>query len=243
MLFFDKYDVFLRTSSVGNWRDRLNARYLAIIEENRGVLNGATVLDLGSHDGRWTFAAIDAGANFVTGIEARAKLVNVAERNMRELGVGSGRYRLLAGDMFALRAAFEDRCDVVLCLGILYHTARHVELIELMSRTRAATIIIDTMFANRSGCLSIIHAEHSEPSANGFDNTGVRDGKVLVSLPTLDALTLMFEHFGYSIRRVDWHMLIAALDLSPNLTSDPSASNPVGDYAKNIRGTFIATKR
>ena len=207
------------------------------------MFEGATVLDLACHDCRWTFAAIDAGAKFVTGIEVRPDLVNAAEQNMRELGVRSDRYRLLEGDMFTFRQAFEDHCDVVLCLGILYHTARHVELIELMSRTGASTIIIDTMFADRSGCLSLIGLENSEPSAHGFDTIGVRDGKILFSLPTIEALTLMLDHFGYAVRRVDWQMLIAGLDLSPDLTSGPSANNPVGDYARNLRGTFVATKK
>ena len=61
MEFFDKYSRFFDTSSVGNWPDRLNSRYRAIISANKSLFDGARVLDLASHDGRWSYAALDAG--------------------------------------------------------------------------------------------------------------------------------------------------------------------------------------
>ena len=48
---------------------------------------------------------------------------------------------------------FNEHYDVVLCLGFLYHTARHVELMELIRRTEAPVVISDTMIANMPGTL------------------------------------------------------------------------------------------
>ena len=48
--FFDEYPRFLETSRTGPGLDRLNARYTALIHENRELIDGATVLDLASHD-------------------------------------------------------------------------------------------------------------------------------------------------------------------------------------------------
>jgi hypothetical protein len=242
MEFFERYDLFLKTSPVGNWPARLNGRYRAIIDANRDALAGARVLDLASHDGRWSFAALEAGASVVTGVEVRPELVDAARQNMRSIGVHPDRYRFLQGDMFERRGLFQRPFDVVMCLGIFYHTTRHTELLELMGRTGASTIILDTMIANTPGCLSLLQAESSEPLANGLDDTGVRNGKILVAHPSPAAIELMFKHFGYAIRRIDWPSIIAEMGVSPDLSSGQSAQNPLGDYARNLRGTFIATR-
>lgn len=45
------------------------------------------LLDIASHDGRWSFAAYKAGAEYVAGIEARSQLTNLAYENMQHYGV------------------------------------------------------------------------------------------------------------------------------------------------------------
>ena len=87
MHFFDKYSGLLKTSTTGVWRDRLVGRYEAIIERNRACFDGARVLDIASHDGRWSLAALDAGAQHVTGIEIRESLVAKSHENMEAEGV------------------------------------------------------------------------------------------------------------------------------------------------------------
>ena len=72
--FFDDYPRFYSTSKTGPSRHRLGARHRAIIEGNERLLVGRRVLDIASHDGRWSFAALKSGAAHVTGIEARPHL-------------------------------------------------------------------------------------------------------------------------------------------------------------------------
>ena len=85
--FCDDYPRFLETSETGPSLDRLNARYTGLIQHNRELLDGASVLDLASHDGRWSFAAIKAGASYVLGIEHKPRLVKKSLDNFREYGV------------------------------------------------------------------------------------------------------------------------------------------------------------
>lgn len=242
MAFFDRHSLFLKTSPVGNWPDRLNARYQAIIEDNRGALKDATVLDLASHDGRWSFAALDAGASHVTGIEVRPELVAAAAENMTALGVAADHYEFVQADMFESRELFQRPYDVVLCLGVFYHTTRHIELIELINRTGAATVILDTMLATQPGCLTVLRAERADNPANGLDETGTRNNAILVGHPTASAVDLMLGHFGYDVQRCDWEALITKLGLEPQRNKPHSAANPVGDYASGLRGTFVARR-
>lgn len=71
MKFFDPYAQFLTTSATSASPSRLNARHAAIIQGNLELFRGKRVLDIASHDGRWSFAALHAGAKHVTGIEIR----------------------------------------------------------------------------------------------------------------------------------------------------------------------------
>src|SRR4051794_36466547 len=55
---------------------RMNARERAILRPIAGLLPGARVLDLGSHDGRWCWACINYKAAHVTGIEWRQEAID-----------------------------------------------------------------------------------------------------------------------------------------------------------------------
>lgn len=55
--FFDTYPRFYETSTTGPISNRLNKRYRALIEANEAIICGKSVLDLASHDGRWSFAS------------------------------------------------------------------------------------------------------------------------------------------------------------------------------------------
>ena len=240
MGFFSRHSRFLDSSVVGNWPARLDARYEAIIGANKAAFDGARVLDLASHDGRWTFAAIEAGARSVVGIEVRPELVAAAEENMDAFGVPRGVYRFEAGDAFERRDVFLEGFDIVLCLGFFYHTSRHVELLRLIELTGARTVIVDTALLDSDGNLIQMKLEPAGHPAAGCDDTGVRDGKLLVAVPTAGALRLMLSHFGYSVEQYDWPSLIARLGLTPK-EGPQSAENPVGDYSRGQRGTFLAT--
>jgi predicted RNA methylase len=86
-VFFARYDRFLDTSETAAHPLRLRLRHRAIVRDNAEILDGAHVLDIASHDGRWSFAAQHAGAAHTTGIEARAELVDNAVANFTHYGI------------------------------------------------------------------------------------------------------------------------------------------------------------
>jgi 2-polyprenyl-3-methyl-5-hydroxy-6-metoxy-1,4-benzoquinol methylase len=137
VFFFDQFPRFYRTSSTAPETTRLNLRYEAIFGENRDIFEGASVLDLASHDGRWSLAALAAGARSVTGIEARPELVKGAAKNLAEYGYQADRARFITGDVHQVLTTQELDADVVLCLGFLYHTLRYNELLNGIRKTNA----------------------------------------------------------------------------------------------------------
>lgn len=80
-------------------------------------VRGRTVLDVGTGTGRAAIALAIRGAR-VTGVDASAEMLAVAERRAAEAGVG---VTFTPGDAHGL--AFPDRSfDAVVCLRVLMHT-------------------------------------------------------------------------------------------------------------------------
>src|SRR3990170_6442773 len=56
--FFDQFPRFYETSQTFAYPSRLNLRHEAIFGENQDIFEGRRVLDIASHDGRWSFASL-----------------------------------------------------------------------------------------------------------------------------------------------------------------------------------------
>jgi hypothetical protein len=150
-MFFDAFPRFYESSNTGAYRGRLNLRYEAIFGENQDLFPGARVIDIASHDGRWSLAALKAGAAEVTGIEAREDLVRAALDNVGHYYNDTGRYEFIAGDVFEIMSETTFKADVVLCLGFLYHTLRYNELMSRIREINPSHLIIDTQVLPRKG--------------------------------------------------------------------------------------------
>src|SRR4051812_33674446 len=142
--FFNEYPRFFETSEISAYRGRLNLRYEAICKQNADILNGARVLDITSHDGRWSLAALRTGAAHVTGIEANPDHVANAKDNLSHYGIESDRYDFVTGDVFDVLAERTFDVDVVFCFGYLYHTLRYNELLYRIQKMQPKAFLVDT---------------------------------------------------------------------------------------------------
>jgi SAM-dependent methyltransferase len=107
-----------------------------------GSLRGRRVLDLGCNAGFWSLAAIEAGADFVLGVDASATYLEQAELVFDAKGVAPERYRFEQANVLA--HDFSESFDVVLCLGLLDHIAKPVALFELLASLAPQLLVIDT---------------------------------------------------------------------------------------------------
>lgn len=227
--FFEQYPRFYLTSSTAPTTARLNLRYEAIFGENRDVFAGASVLDLGSHDGRWSLAALTAGARSVTGIEARPELVKAATENLAEYGYGSDRVGFVAGDVHEVLNTQDLKADVVLCLGFLYHTLRYNELLHGIRRTNARHLIIDTFSPSMMATVPnvTVLVEDVDEEGKAAADSYTHGPSVLVGCPNLAATRTILGAYGYRVERLsDW----------AGLLRDNPADN-CGDYANGKRIT------
>jgi Methyltransferase domain len=193
--FFDAFPRFVETSETGPWLDRLNARYVALVHENRGRIAGARVLDLASHDGRFTFAALQAGAAHVVGIEHDPRLVQAAAGHLAAYGVPRDRYNFVSGDLFE-SIPTAGRCDVVFVFGILYHVNDHMRLLTELADLDARTMIFDTNVSTKPGAVIELRA----PIAGSPPPPGSQ----IEGWPTRAALEAMWSSFGWTYEFFDW---------------------------------------
>ena len=84
-------------------------------------------------------------------------------------GVDPSRYRFEQGNVFGHEIA--ERFDVVLCLGLLDHVAKPVELFELMTGVGAEIVVIDT--------------ELSRAPSSSFEVSSLFDPRSAVDYPML----------------------------------------------------------
>lgn len=207
-MFFDQYPRFLTTSQTANNPQRLGIRHLAMFRHNQALFSGSRVLDIASHDGRWTFAALHARAAHATGIEVRPELVKNAEENFAHYGVSSERYQFVNADVFEVLARPQDydlRVDVVMCLGFIYHTLRYPELFQGIRALDAKHLLIDTaVYPDRESVVKVFAEDIGRQRSAGA-NPQVHAGRMLTGRPSASALELMLSMYGFEvIQRYDW---------------------------------------
>jgi hypothetical protein len=229
-LFFDDYPVFAESSETAATTERLNLRHQAMIESNKDILKGARVLDLASHDGRWSFAALKAGAAHVTGIEARRGLVRRANKKFAQYGVGGSDYAFIHGDVFEVLQDRDFDVDVVLCLGFMYHTMRYPELLHGITRCNPGHCIIDTKIVLSKEPVVRLRPNLTKVKSNAAKDKLTRGDTVVAGWPSLPALHLLLETYGLEVEeQFDWPRLLAEHE---------GSTGPMRDYPAGKRVTL-----
>lgn len=232
-MFFDDHPRFLETGQTATNRDRLNFRHEAIVTPNQDILDGARVVDIGSHDGRWSCAVLRVGAQHVIGIEAREELVEHSNDNLAHYGFSAEAYHFERGDVFDVLGSGRVQpadADVVMCLGFLYHTLRYPELFAGIRRLDAKYLILDTAVYDSADKVVRIVSERSGKERNAVEGQGARNGRMLTGWPSVPTLELMLSMWDYKVEQyVDWRGLIAA---HPEMSPDT-----VRQYAEGTRIT------
>jgi hypothetical protein len=231
--FFDEYNLFFKSSKAGN-AVRLRYRYRMLFEGRNALYRGKRVIDLGAHDGRWSFCALKAGASFVLGLEARSETIEGGLRNYEYYKVPTDRYQFLVGDAFDLLPTLDpedpkNRFDLGLCLGFFYHTIRHFEIISHLSRLGCDTLIIETNFIpNEQSPIVRYQTEPVTLRHNGFSSQGVWNGMTISGMPSVAAVKMLLGVFGYETMELP--------------RDEPDPDPDMIDFTENQRTAILATR-
>lgn len=184
--------------------ERMNKRHEALILPFEDDINGAQVLDLASHDGRWCYAFAGAGAARVVGIEGRADMVakfeDYPDPALRD------RVELRVGDLYeGLDAAYAagERYDVVGVFGILYHLMDHFRVFQQIRKLEPKLIIVDSEFLLRSGAVVQLITERTSNVLNAIPQYAGQE-RAIKGVPSFRAMEAMADALAYDIHWVDW---------------------------------------
>lgn len=204
-------------------RHRERKRYLfdPLVRLCGGSLAGKRVLDLGCNAGFWSLAALDAGADFILGVEGRQMYTDQAELVFEAKGVDRDRYRFFVGDLFELDLDREAPFDIVLCLGLLYHVSKPMSLFERIGAWNTDILLVDTTLALLPGSYLRIVEEKPEDRLTAVDH-------MIVFVPTRQAVAKLAREVGYSV-----------VMLRPRFRSWEGA----GDYQVGSRRAFVCSKQ
>ena len=183
--------------------DRLIERHRRIIDSNLDAIKNRTILDLAANNGRWSYAAIAAGANKVISIEGREQKVNDAKKAFEKLAI-SDRVDLNTGDMYLwLNKNSKLKVNTVFCLGIFYHVMDHYMLLKQISNISPEAIIIDSGFVR--SFRNSVHIQTENPNKH-LNTLQVYEGqqKEIVGFVSLGLMIQMAWNLGYSCRPIVW---------------------------------------
>lgn len=99
------------------------------------------VIDLGCHHSRYTYWALKFGASHVWSVDTGISPDYAA--TLKERGFSSTSFDFVQGDYFDIPW---PQADIVLAMGVLYHTYRHFELLERIRATKAKQVIVEAMY-------------------------------------------------------------------------------------------------
>jgi SAM-dependent methyltransferase len=204
-------------------RHRQRRRYFfdPLVELCGGSLEGRRVLDLGCNAGFWSLCAIEAGCEYVLGIDARRMHVDQAELVFSAREVHPARYAFREADLYEADLAESGPFDIVLCLGLLYHVSDPVGLFRRISEWAGDLLVVDTSVALGKGAGFELRREPIEDPRNTI-------GSELVLRPTVRAVVELGRDAGFDV-----------LTLEPTFTDYGGAA----DYEDGRRRAMLCAKR
>jgi len=183
---------------------RMNRRFEVLIEPHKDEINGARVLDLASHDGRWCYAFAGAGAASVVGIEGRQemvdKFVDYPDEDLK------AKIELRVGDLYdGMEAAIAngETYDVIGVFGILYHLMDHFRLFQLVRRLKPKLVIVDSEFMLRPAPIMMLVTERTSNVLNAIPQYEGQE-RAIKAVPSFKAMERMAEALAFDCEWHDW---------------------------------------
>jgi len=199
-------------------RQEQRRRYFfrALLHATGGTLRGRRVLDLGCNAGFWALQALQAGADFVLGVDAREAYLEQARLVFEAKGIDPARWRLQQGNVLGLQ--LRERFDVVLCLGLLDQVAKPFELFELIAAAEPQLVVIDSEISRSRTSVFEVDTLYRRENAVDYET---------VLIPSRLALIELAAQFGFQ-----------TVPLPQNMTD----YGGMRDYLHQRRLAFICAK-
>jgi tRNA (mo5U34)-methyltransferase len=184
----------------------------------RKDLKGLRVLDIACNAGHWSLQALNSGAEYVLGIDARPMHIEQSELVRDALGLDPARLQYRLMNIYDLSPDIVGTFDVCLAFRILHHLRHPLLAIERIRDVCRSYVVFDVRLLRAEGNLLQMKAEDWSNSLHGVDGVAFS--------PTKAAVELMLESSGFRDVRLI-----------------PPSPEDQGNYAKGKRSLFTARVR
>jgi tRNA (mo5U34)-methyltransferase len=209
----------LRPDFVNRHEQRRRLFFDPLLAINGGSLTGLRVLDLGCNAGFWSLLAVEAGAEFVLGIDGRQVNIDQASLVFEAKGIAPERYRFELGNIF--EHDLHEQFDVVLCLGLMYHIGKPLELFEVMAKANPQILVIDTFVSLLPlSAFRVVQEDDLDNPLNAVDYD-------TLLIPTRGAVLDLARQFGFE-----------GVPLAHDFTDHAG----MADYRSKQRAAFLCSK-
>jgi SAM-dependent methyltransferase len=191
------------------------------INLKNGTLKGENILDLGCNAGFWALKCLEAGGDFVLGIDGRKMHIDQAEFVFDVKKIDAKRYQFICDDIYNYFNNNKKEYDIVLCLGLLYHINNPIQLLESINRCNNDILIIDTAVCKNEQPCFIVNIESTLDPRNAILSN-------IVLVPSVFSLVEILKHLGYK-----------GVVLKPNFSDYSGAT----DYEVGNRKALICAKK
>ena len=127
------------TGAVPSFSNDIRMRQLAAGFGHGGRIDGLSVLELGPLEGGHTYHLARLGAASVLAIESNVEAYLKCLVTKELAGLKNARF--LLGDFVPYLETTEERYDIVLCSGVLYHMAAPFRLIDALPRVTSKCFV------------------------------------------------------------------------------------------------------
>jgi SAM-dependent methyltransferase len=187
-------------------------------------------LDLGCNEGMFSHKLLEWGAASVVGIDSRASNIRRASLLRDHFDISAERLRFVQDDVLDLTPEAHRDFDVVLCLGLIYHMERPLEVLRVARRLTRSLCVIESQLTRQAAPIvrgdGIPGAYTESPAsfaawveADSVDNRLSSMSGVMSLVPNLAALEQMPLWAGF--KRID--LLAAAPDHDPQYVGSDRA--------------------
>ncbi|HEV2375877.1 MAG TPA: methyltransferase domain-containing protein [Streptosporangiaceae bacterium] len=177
---------------VNRHEQRIQYFFDPLVDLFGGSLAGKRVLDLGCNAGFWSLKAIEAGCDYVLGVDGRQMHVDQANLVFGANSVPKNRYAFRTANVLTDDLSSDGPFDIVLMLGLLYHVSKPVELFERVAAVNTDVLLVDTVVSGAGGSSFTVKREPLDEPRNSIDYE-------TVLIPSRSAVCDLASTFGYQV--------------------------------------------
>ena len=156
-----------------------------------GSLKGKKILDIGCNSGFFALKMIEAGCDYIVGIDGRQSHIDKANFVFEQKEIDKSKYDFKYGNVFDVDFKEYGEFDIVICLGFFHHINKPIELLEKISEVNSNLLLLETRLTKVPW--NFIHIQEdidTKHFANSIDYS-------LAMFPSKKAVLSMTKLFSY----------------------------------------------